>query len=157
MLSADSVWPPRIAALVLSGAAALSAAYWGLHWQVSPHSALAATAGSADMQAVDGEAVARALGAAAAASTEAPAIALQATETSRFVLQGVLGNAGAGSALIAVDGMQPKPVRLGGLVADGWTLRLVEGRRAVLSRNGTDLELSLPALPVPATLVHKSP
>ncbi|TAF81382.1 MAG: general secretion pathway protein C [Curvibacter sp.] len=156
MLSAASVWPPRFAALVLSIAAALSVAYWGLHWQVSPSPVMSATATNAGDSPVDSNAVAKALGAVAAAK-ETESLVTPATEASRFVLQGVVGNASAGSALISIDGKTPKPVRVGDVVAEGWTLHLVEGRRAVLSRNGADLELSLPALPQPATLNKKAP
>ncbi|NBW50962.1 MAG: general secretion pathway protein C [Betaproteobacteria bacterium] len=156
MVSATSVWPPRIAALVVSIVAALSVAYWGLHWRLPSSPVLAATSSSASDQPVDSNAVAKALGATAAAKDATP-LAPQATEASRFVLQGVAGNASSGSALIAIDGKPPKPVRVGDAVIEGWTLRLVEGRRAVLSRNGTDLELALPALPQPATLSKKTP
>jgi general secretion pathway protein C len=156
MVSATSVWPPRIAALVVSSAAALSVAYWGLHWQLPSSPVLAATPSSAGDQPVDSNAVAKALGATAAAK-EATSLAPQATEASRFVLQGVVGNASAGSALIAIDGKPPKPVRVGDAVIEGWTLRLVEGRRAVLSRDGAELELTLPALSKPATLSKKAP
>ncbi len=117
---------------------------------------MSATPTNAGDSPVDSNSVAKALGAVAAAK-EMESLVTPATEASRFVLQGVVGNASAGSALIALDGKTPKPVRVGDVVAEGWTLRLVEGRRAVLSRNGADLELSLPALPQPATLNRKAP
>jgi general secretion pathway protein C len=117
---------------------------------------MSATATNAGDSPVDSNAVAKALGAVAAAK-ETESLVTPATEASRFVLQGVVGNASAGSALISIDGKTPKPVRVGDVVAEGWTLHLVEGRRAVLSRNGADLELSLPALPQPATLNKKAP
>jgi len=78
-------------------------------------------------------------------------------DASRFVLLGVLGNAQGGSALIAVDGKPPKPVRVGATVAEGWTLRQARDRRAVLSQGSTELELTLPALPAPAILDKKAP
>jgi general secretion pathway protein C len=156
MVSAASLWPPRIAALVLSTAAAASVAYWGLHWQLSTTPNLAATPAGGD-QPVDSAAVAKALGAAGSAAQELVSQAPRPSDASRFVLQGVLGNASAGSALIAVDGKPPKPVRVGDSLADDWTLRQVQGRRAVLSRQGVDLELTLPPLPVPATLAKKTP
>lgn len=156
MVFAASVWPPRIVALLVSMAAALSFAHWSLHWQLPSSPVLAAISSSADDQPVDSNAVAKALGATSASTGVAP-IAPQATEASRFVLQGVVGNASAGSALIAIDGKPPKPVKMGDTVTEGWTLRVVEGRSAILSRNGADLELTLPALPQPATLSKKAP
>ena len=63
MVSATSVWPPRIAALVVSSAAALSIAFWGLQWQLPSSPVLAATSSSAGDQPVDSNAVAKALGA----------------------------------------------------------------------------------------------
>lgn len=159
MVSATSVWPPRIAALLLSAAAALSAAYWGLHWRVSPAPQLAATPGDLADQPVDSAAVAKALGASGDAGRELGSPAPRASDASRFVLQGVVGSpgAGTGAALIAVDGKPAKPVRVGATLTDDWTLRQVQDRRAVLSRQGVDLELTLPPLPAPATLTHKTP
>ena len=157
MVSVASVWLPRIAALVLSTTAAWSVAYWGLHWRLNPAPQLAAiSSGEAD-HSVDGAAVAKALGASGEADPVIDSPPPRASDISRFVLQGVLGGANAGSALIAVDGKPPKPVRVGAVLADDWTLRHVQGRRAVLSRQGVDLELTLPPLPVPATLTQKTP
>lgn len=143
-----------MAALVLSTAAALSIAYWSLHWQLPSSPALPATAAGTGGEPVDGQALAKALG---GLEPEAAPSAPPATEASRFVLQGVVGNSSTGSALIAIDGKPPKPVRVGSVVAEGWVLHLVEGRRAMLRNNAAELELSLPALPVPATLSKKVP
>jgi general secretion pathway protein C len=156
MVFAASVWPPRIAALVLSTAAAVSVAYWGLHWKLSPQPVWAAIAVGTSQPPLDSAAVARALGAAAAAP-DATALSPQASEASRFVLQGVLGHAGAGRALIAVDGKPAKPVRVGAVVAEDWVLRLAEGRRVVLTRHGLDIELALPALSAAATTTTTTP
>ena len=69
----------------------------------------------------------RALGAAPVQAAATPTLA------SRFQLQGVLaGGPHAGAALIAVDGKVAKPYRVAAVVADGWVLQSVEGRRVSL-------------------------
>jgi general secretion pathway protein C len=80
-------------------------------------------------------------------------------ESSRFVLLGVLdpGHAhglasrlSSGTALVAVDGQSAKPVAVGAVLVDGWTLQSVQGRSAVLERQGSRITLELPSLPAPA-------
>ena len=154
-----SLWLPRIAALLLSAAAAGSVVVWALHWRVTPELPVFAAAVAAGGAEVDSHAVARALGArVAAASDTTTVVPAGDVESARFVLSGVVADASApGRALIAVDGKPAKPVVLGAVVADGWTLRVVEARRAVLSRSGADLELQLPPLPQPVSIVKKAP
>lgn len=141
-----TIWYPRVASLVLSSVAALSVAYWGLHWQLPASAVMAAVAVGASEQPVDTQVVGKALGAADLAQAAVPGVDSM-SESSRFVLLGVVGNAGTGSALIAVDGGAAKPVRIGAEVADGWRLQSVTGRNALLVNNASELELSLPALP----------
>ena len=139
-----SVWPARLAALLLSAAAAASAAYWGLKLS-APAAGTAVVAVQAPEAALDTGLVARALGGsgtgvAVVAAGAPPAVA----ESARFVLMGVVGQHAGGAALIGVDGKAAKPVAVGAPVADGWTLRAVQGRSATLERSGAQLLLELP-------------
>jgi len=153
-----SPWPPRLAALLLSAAAAGSAAYWALHWRVASELPVSAGPVASAGAEVDTTAVARALGAsgASAPATSATAASAGDVEAARFVLSGVVADASAlGRALIAVDGKPAKPIAVGAVVAEGWTLHRVEARRAVLRRNGAELELQLPPLPQPVSMGKK--
>ncbi len=79
--------------------------------------------------------------------------------SSRFVLSGVMAPkgasnpAGAGLALIAVDGKPPKPYALGASVDGELVLLAVSLRSASIGPSGGApvLTLELPALPPPAT------
>ena len=140
-----SVWPARLAALLLSAAAATNTAYWGLKLS-APASGPAVVAVQAPEVALDAGLVARALGGSASGagvvSTVAAPVAV--AESARFVLVGVVDQQAGGAALIGVDGKAAKPVAVGAPVADGWTLRAVQGRSATLERSGTQLLLELP-------------
>ncbi|MFZ3220629.1 MAG: hypothetical protein WA174_11380, partial [Rhodoferax sp.] len=99
------------------------------------------------------QAVARALGASggAGATGGSPALAAPMLASSRFALTGVVaGPSQTGAALIAVDGKPPKPFVVGALVGDGWVLRSVQARRAVLAQpdaaDAAALVLEMPAL-----------
>ena len=68
---------------------------------------------------------------------------------SRFVLMGVLSvQSRTGAALIAIDGQEARPVRVGGPVGESLVLQSVTGRRAVLAPrqgSGANVTLELPA------------
>jgi general secretion pathway protein C len=159
-LSAPSVWWPRLAAWVLSALVAASAVAWGL--RIGGGSGADAVAPAvANTPLPDDAAVARALGAAGAERPPAgtSTVAAPMLESSRFVLLGVLdpGHAhglasrlSSGTALVAVDGQSAKPVAVGAVLVDGWTLQSVQGRSAVLERQGSRITLELPSLPAPA-------
>ncbi|MGQ0711375.1 MAG: type II secretion system protein N [Rhodoferax sp.] len=143
---------PRIAAFSLAGMAAASAVGWGLRWS-APRSLPQATPLAGAAASVDGERVARALGAATGASSSGPAaVAASSMVGARLALQGVVAPKGAqgGAALIAVDGKPPKPYRVGAEVVDGWRLVAVAPRRAELAApgqgSGSTLELPNPAV-----------
>ena len=139
-----SLWPARLAALLLSAAAAASAAYWGLKL-TGPAPGPAVVAVQAPEAALDTGLVARALGGSGAGLGVAAAGApLAVAESARFVLVGVVDQQAGGAALIGVDGKAAKPVVVGAPVADGWTLRAVQGRSATLERSGAQLLLELP-------------
>lgn len=152
VLSASSLWWPRLAAFVLAALAAASAAVWGLR-VAAPVQASGIAAMVMPAVQPDAVAVARALGG-AAAGTDAPLAAQAAPvlESARFALLGVVAQAHAqGAALLSIDGKPAKPFLVGAQVMDGWTLQSVQGRRATLARSGAELVLELPALAPAAT------
>ena len=140
-----SLWPARLAALLLSAAAAASAAYWALKLS-GPAPGPAVAAVQAPEATLDTGLVARALGGAAsdAGVASAAGAPVPVAESARFVLMGVVDQQAGGAALIGVDGKAAKPVAVGAAVADGWMLRAVQGRSATLERSGAQLLLELP-------------
>lgn len=123
--------------------AAASVVYWGLRirGEASGGQAPVPVAAPAETQ-PDPQAVARVLGASGVA-------AAPASIASRFALQGVVASpSGGGSALIAVDGQPARPYVVGNAVGEGWVLRSVAGRQAVLaaSDGGAAVTLELPPL-----------
>lgn len=145
MTAVPSGWGVRGATFALWLLAAGSLVHWGLKLSAAPSPVLP-TSGAARAATVDGEAVARVLGATAAlpqAVAAAPALA------SRFQLIGVAAGAdsGGGAAVIAVDGRPGKPFRVGSAVDEGLVLQSVHGRQAVLA----------PSMQAPATLTLELP
>jgi len=92
---------------------------------------------------LDGQAVARALGAQAQVAQAAPTLA------SRFQLVGVLdSDAAMGVALISVDGKPAKPFRIGKPVAEGLVVQSTQAKRVQLGATvdgPSTLSLELPA------------
>lgn len=132
MTAVPSGWGVRGATFALWLLAAASLAYWGLKLTATP-GPLRPAANAARVVSVDGDAVARVLG----ATASIPAAAFAAPElSSRFQLVGVAAGAhsGGGAAVIAVDGKPAKPFRVGSPVDDGLVLQSVHGRRAVLAQ-----------------------
>ena len=127
VLSASSrVWLPA-AALLVWAAVAFSAVAWGLRWSAMGAGESPTASPAQALPTVETAAAARSLGAAPMQAASTPSLA------SRFQLQGVLaGNASQGAALIAVDGKPAKPYRVGAMVAEGWVLQAVQGRRVSL-------------------------
>ena len=156
-LSPRTLWLPRIVTFALAAVAAGSAVYWVLQW---PAPAAPSGVAVADMQPpvpANTAAVAWALGAPGGAGVAGgnPALAAPALGSSRFALTGVVAGASqAGAALIAVDGKPPKPFVVGASVGDGWVLRSVQARRAVLVRSGA---LAQPDVADAAALVLEMP
>jgi hypothetical protein len=147
-------WAARLGAFCTALLLGASAVYWVLHWP-APYTSIAdgvplasqPAAPAADLSAVAGLLGARQL-VASPAKSDAPV-----SSTSRFKLIGVVArSSGQGSAIIAVDGLAAKSYRVGNLVADGWMLKSVAPRRAMLA-SGTDdgatQMLEIPAPPAP--------
>jgi general secretion pathway protein C len=132
-LPPQTLWFSRFVTFVLALAVGVSATYWVLQWAGAP-TALAPSAELATTPVVaQTAAVARALGAGPA--MPAPDAQGDALASSRFSLVGVLAQGGAaGAALIAVDGLRPKPFAVGAKVGDVWVLHSVKARQAVLVR-----------------------
>ena len=157
-LPPKTLWFSRFVTFVLALAVGLSATYWALQW-VGESAAVAPsmTAYAATPVVAQTGAVARALGAGPAA-TPMPDAQGAALASSRFSLVGVLAQGGiGGAALIAVDGLRPKPYAVGAKVGDAWVLHSVKSRQAVLVRPGAadgqastgdaGLVLQMPPLP----------
>jgi general secretion pathway protein C len=156
VLSAPSLWWPRLAAFVLAALAAASAAVWGLRVAAPVQASSIATV-AAPAVPPDTVAVVRALGGSAVFG-EATAVAQAAPvlESARFALVGVVAQPNTkGAALVSVDGKPAKPYVVGATMVDGWTLQSVQGRRATLARNGAEMVLELP--PANTAPVVKAP
>lgn len=142
------MWWSRGVTLVVWALAAASAAWWGLRITglSQPLRMVPAPLFVANDIGVDAPAVARALGAVAAADAPAPPAA-----ASRFALLGVVASRSSqGAALIAVDGKPGRAYRVGSKVEDGLVLQAVEPRRARLapvSGPGAALVLEMPQRP----------
>ncbi|RRD58133.1 general secretion pathway protein C [Comamonadaceae bacterium OH2545_COT-014] len=123
---------PAAAAFALWALAAGSALFWALRGS-SPAPAPAPVAGTAGLPPVDVQAVARALGAVAAAPVAAPP---PPPIASRLALRGVVTQGGRGAALLALDGQPPKPYRVGAAIQDGWVVHAVAPHAVVIATEG---------------------
>lgn len=138
-------WLPRLGALGVGLLLAASVVFWMLRWPASEGTAaLPVVAASEEAPVPNASAVARLLG--------APAAATQAADvpdaSSRFRLTGIVGQgAGQGVALLSVDGKPAKPYRQGSVVEEGWLLRSVQQRSIALAADASGpvrLTLELP-------------
>jgi len=145
---------PRLVTFGLAAVAAGSAVFWGLQGSglafVTPVIAVdVQTAAVAEPHAV-----ARALGGSGAGAPVVPSVLASSLDSSRFVLAGVVASRSQlGAALIAVDGKPAKPYAVGARVGDGWMLKSVQPRRAVLLRVAADAQ----GLPGPVEMVLELP
>ena len=124
-----------IVTFAVSALAAASLMYWSLKgWGSSASSA--APVVMQQPAPFNSLAVAQALGGGGSPVAAAPNVA---PTVSRYALVGVVaGYPRVGAALIAVDGQEARPVRVGSLVDNDMVLESVNGRRAVLaSSTGT--------------------
>ena len=148
-LSPRTLWLPRIVTFALAALATGSAVYWVLQGPASAAPSGVAVADQPPPAPANTRAVAWALGATGGGGS--PALAAPALASSRFALTGVVaGPSQTGAALIAVDGKPPKPFVVGAAVGDGWVLRSVQARRAVLAQtdaaDAAALVLEMPTL-----------
>jgi general secretion pathway protein C len=112
--------------------------YWTLHFpqQQAAYAALAVTESSPTKYLTAH--AARALGQQVTAATVQTA--------SHFKLLGVIAKGtGGGSALIAIDGQEPKAYRVGQTVHEAWVLRSLSARQARLQSASENMLLDLPA------------
>lgn len=138
---------PRAFTVLLWALAAGCSAYWGLRlFAGSGASPEVPPAASATMAPPDTPALARVLGAGAAAQA-APRPEL----ASRFALLGVVAGApGGNAALIAIDGQPARPFKVGSALEEGLVLQSAQARQATLaaSLQGPPLvQLDMPPLP----------
>lgn len=143
------MWWPRLAAFLLAGLAAGSAAYWALKM---PSTALArpSALAAADAAGADPLALARALGGGDAPAATAKSNAVAVNASTRLALQGVVANSRhGGTALISVDGKPARPFAVGARVDENLVLQSVAPRRATLASSAgapASLTLELPTL-----------
>lgn len=159
----SNIWLIRLAALVLSAAAAASAVFWVLRIK-SDQQAYQQTGDSQPRPAMqtgtaDTGLLARALGGSADIQENAAAPAAEKA-SGRFALVGVIAYgaesaASLGSALISVDGKAPKAYRIGAALADGWMLKSVANRKAELSCANCQQESILLQMPEPKSAASR--
>ncbi|WP_091572606.1 type II secretion system protein N [Oryzisolibacter propanilivorax] len=144
-----SPWGVRLATLALWALAGAGALYWAL--ALARPAAGPVPAPAAPSLRADPQAVARLLGAGAAA--EAPLVTGAPAAPARFVLQGILAGtaSGGGAALIAVDGLAPRPYRVGAALEPGLVVQSLSRREVHLGPSlgaASTLTLQMP-LPSP--------
>jgi general secretion pathway protein C len=139
-------WTPRLAAFAVAMLLAGSVVFWALQWpRADTGRPLPVAAVNSEQAPVNPAVVARLLGAEAASAV--PIAAPDAA--SRYRLTGVIASReGQGIALIAIDGKQPKPYRVGSILEEGLVLQSVERRLAIMGAEAKGPErfrLELPA------------
>ncbi len=148
-------WMPPVLTVLVWALVGVSAVSWALRLS-EPVAQATPAAAPAPVQARPAE-IAKWLGAAEASSAE-PVV------SARYVLLGVIAQGRRGVALLAVDGLPPKPYLVGSLIHEGLVLKAVGPRHAEFAadRRGpvlTRLELPAPPeLPAPTglTVVSKT-
>jgi general secretion pathway protein C len=145
-----ALWRVRAVTLVLAALAAASVVFWGLKIGApTPVQVSAAALTTAQAEAVDWAASARALG--AKKNSEAPAA--RALNAQRWVLTGVVrAGTSEGMALIAAEGQPAKPYRLKSRLEEGLFLVALEPRLAHLGpspEGPVSISLTLPKLREP--------
>ena len=151
----------RIAAFVIWAAVAASIVFWALRLGAQPMAVPAHATVVAVQGGVNGN-LDRLFGIEVVAAPAAMAMAPAAADP-RFKLIGVVAprtaaGQGEGLALIALDDKPARAYRVGAVVDGEWVLQAVHSRGASLGPRGqaAQVDLSLPALPPPATGVPAS-
>ena len=148
--SAGALWRVRLVTLGVAALAAASVVFWGLNISApTPVQVNTAALATAEAEAVDWAALARALGAIKNSETPAaPALTAQ-----RWVLTGVArAGTAEGMALIAAEGQPAKPYRLKSRLEEGLYLVALEPRLAHLGpspQGPVSISLTLPKLREP--------
>lgn len=121
---------PRLAAVAVWGAVAISIWYWvQATIAINAPSALKAQRIASNIEAYDPVAMARLLGSSLLAPV-VPSVAM----ADRFMLSGIVASStGQGAALISVDGAPAQPFRVGAELAPGFVLVAVAPRDAMLA------------------------
>jgi len=152
----------RIAAFVIWAAVAASIVFWALRLSSEPLAVPAHATVVAMNSGFNGN-LQRVLGTDAVAAPSSTMAAAPAPADPRFKLIGVVAPrsaaaSGEGLALIALDDKPARPYRVGAVVEGDMVLQAVHSRGATLGPRGqaAQVDLSLPALPPPATGVPAS-
>jgi len=144
---APARWPAVTVTVLLWALAAGSIVFWGLRLAAPADAIVPPAVSGPPVAPPDPAAVARLMGAQAPRQVVAAAPEL----ASRLVLLGVVADPnGRGAALLVVDGKPARPYRVGAEVVDGYVLKALNGRAAILSSgaSGPDaLTLRLPVQP----------
>ena len=148
--SAGALWRVRLVTLGVAALAAASVVFWGLNISApTPVQLNTAALATAEAEAVDLAASARALG--ANKNSETPIAA--ALTAQRWVLTGVArAGTAEGMALIAAEGQPAKPYRLKSRLEEGLYLVALEPRLAHLGpspQGPVSISLTLPKLREP--------
>jgi general secretion pathway protein C len=144
--TSHQIWAPRISAFGVALLLGAGLSYWALHWPTAAVMPVARTA-QAELPQADVNSVTRLLGAPSGAVQEAVAPALN-----RFNLIGVVArSAGAGSAIIAVDGKPAKSYAVGSTIEAGLVLKAVAPRKAMLAGSMDAATVQTLEMPAPAT------
>jgi general secretion pathway protein C len=144
--TSHQIWAPRISAFGVALLLGAGVSYWVLHWPAASMTPVASTA-QAELPQADVNSLTRLLGAptGTAQETVAPAV-------NRFNLIGVVArSAGAGSAIIAVDGKPAKSYAVGSTIEAGLVLKAVAPRKAMLAASMDAASVQTLELPAPAT------
>jgi general secretion pathway protein C len=148
--TAGALWRVRVVSLAMAALAASSVVFWGLKISApTPVQVSTAALTTAEAEAVDWAASARALG--ATKNSEAPSA--RALNAQRWVLTGVArAGTSEGMALIATEGQPAKPYRLKSRLEEGLFLVALEPRLAHLGptpEGPVSISLTLPKLREP--------
>jgi len=146
----------RFFALLIWGAVALSAAFWGLRWFGKPLSVPPGTASATMDNSLKGD-VSKLLAGPAKPADSVAAPAQQAALAGRLQLLGVVAPRGEGShagvALLVLDGKPARAYRLGQVVDGELVVQTISQRQVQIGAQGgpAAVSLDLPLMPAAAT------
>lgn len=141
-----SPWAPRLGAFLAALLLGASAVYWVLQWRQAQPAAAPVAAAQSELPTAALGPVAHVLGARAAPASSAPVL----DRSEQFKLVGVLARSnGRGAAIIAVNDLPAKTVRVGGAVTDDWVLHAVAPRQATLARGSDRSQTHTLDMPAP--------
>lgn len=150
------LWP-KTATFLTAALAGLSAVYWALHLSSSePNRQTTSVPSGVDFSTAtspnDSTNLGPLLGAEQATAGVVTAELNRTPDVGRFKLLGVLAyKTQEGYALIAIDGKPAKPYPVGATLEEGWILKSVAARSAILDPGTDEPTIVLQLSPTPAT------